>query len=114
MAQKVVVQFVDDLDGTELADGAGGTVSFALDGTSYEIDLSTANAAKLRGALASYIAAGRKVSGRASTRGGSRPSGSRSAIDAAVVREWARTQGLQVSERGRVSGDIIEAYQARH
>lgn len=112
MAQKIVVQFVDDLDGTQLADGAGGTVSFALDGTSYEIDLSNDNADKLRAALAPYLSAGRKVGGRAPARRGGGSRGS--SIDAAVVREWARTQGLKVSERGRVSSDIIEAYQARH
>ena len=112
MAQRIVVQLVDDLDGTSLTEGGGSTVSFALDGTSYEIDLSQANAQRLRDALAEFIAAGRKVGGRsAAKRGGSRSS---SSIDAAVVREWARTQGLQVSERGRVSADIIEAYNAKH
>jgi hypothetical protein len=113
MAQRIVVQLVDDLDGTSLTDGGGSTVSFALDGTAYEIDLSQANAQRLRDALAEFIAAGRKVGGRSTAKrgGGSRSS---SSIDAAVVREWARTQGLQVSERGRVSADIIEAYNAKH
>ena len=113
MAQRIVVQFVDDLDGTQLSDGAGGTVSFGLDGTSYEIDLSHANAERLRSALAQYVAAGRKVGARAGTRRSSAPRPTSSG-NAAVVREWARTQGIQVSERGRVSADVIEAYNAKH
>src|SRR5690349_10321514 len=102
MAQRIVVQFVDDLDGTPLSEGAGGTVSFALDGTSYEIDLSHANAERLRDALAEFIRAARKVGGRSGSRrsGATRTS---SAVNAAAVREWARTEGIQVSERGRVS-----------
>jgi hypothetical protein len=113
MAQRIVVQLVDDLDGTSLSDGAGSTVSFGLDGTSYEIDLSQANAQRLRDGLAEYIAAARKVGGRpGARRGGSARSSS--SVNAAVVREWARTQGLQVSERGRVSSDVIEAYNAKH
>jgi hypothetical protein len=113
MAQRIVVQLVDDLDGTSLTDGAGSTVSFALDGTSYEIDLSQANAQRLRDALAEYISAARKVGSRSTAKrgGGGR---SASSVNAAVVREWARTQGLQVSERGRVSADVIEAYNAKH
>ena len=68
MAQRIVVQFVDDLDGTPLSDGAGGTVSFGLDGTNYEVDLSNANAERLRSALAEFVAVARKVGGRAGSR----------------------------------------------
>ena len=108
MAQRIVVQFVDDLDGTPLADGAGGTVSFGLDGTSYEVDLSRANADKLRAALAEYVAVARKVG---SGRGGAKRGTARSSnVDTAAIREWARSQGLQVSERGRVAATIVEAY----
>ena len=113
MAQRIVVQYVDDLDGTPLSDGAGGTVSFGLDGTSYEVDLSNANAERLRSALAEFVAVSRKVGGRTGSR---RSSGARSSssVNAAAVREWARAQGIQVSERGRVSADVIESYNARH
>jgi hypothetical protein len=116
MAQRIVVQFVDDLDGTPLSEGAGGTVSFALDGTNYEIDLSNENADRLRDGLAEFVRAARKVGGRAGSRrsAAARSSSSSSAVNAAAVREWARTEGIQVSERGRVSSEIIDAYNAKH
>jgi len=113
MAQRIVVQYVDDLDGTPLSDGAGGTVSFGLDGTTYEVDLSHANAERLRSALAEFVAVSRKVGGRTGSRRSSAPRSS-SGVNAAAVREWARAQGIQVSERGRVSADVIEAYNAKH
>ena len=113
MAQRIVVQYVDDLDGTPLSDGAGGTVSFGLDGTTYEVDLSHSNAERLRSALAEFVAVSRQVGGRAGSRRSS-ASRSSSGVNAAAVREWARAQGIQVSERGRVSAEVIEAYNAKH
>jgi nucleoid-associated protein Lsr2 len=115
MAQKVHIVLVDDLDGS---DGTQ-TVSFGLDGTSYEIDLSDDNAAKLRDALAPYVAHGRKVTG---SRGGRRRSGAAGgaakaaggAATPAEIREWARGQGMDVPERGRVSADVRAAYEAAH
>jgi hypothetical protein len=111
VAQKVQVLLLDDLDGTE----AQETVSFSLDGTSYEIDLSKSNASGLRDALAKYVGAARKA-GRAATGrqsgGRSRGSGS-AAIDrdqAAAIRAWAKKQGLKVSDRGRIPASIIEQY----
>lgn len=104
MAQKVQVILVDDIDGG----AASETVSFAVDGVSYEIDLSDKNAAKLRDALASWVGHGRRVGGRASRRQGRT---SRSG-DTAAVREWARKNGHQVSDRGRVPAKVLEAYQA--
>lgn len=114
MAQKVVVQLVDDLDGSAIEPGSGSTVSFAIDGTSYEIDLSDENAGKLRDALSPYLKAGRRVGGRRS--GTSRPasSGTAAASEAAAMREWANAQGLKVSQRGRVGADVVEAYRAAH
>ena len=112
MAQKVQVLLVDDLDGGEAAE----TVSFGLDGTSYEIDLSKRNADGLRDALAKYVGSARKT-GRTSTRSGggrSRSAGS-AAIDrdqAAAIRAWAKKQGLKVSDRGRIPASIIEQYNA--
>ena len=113
MAQKVQVLLVDDLDGGE----ASETVSFALDGSSYEIDLSGKNAEELRDAFAKYVGAARKA-GRASTASAGRSSGSRrrggsAAMDrdqAAAIRSWAKKQGLNVSDRGRIPASIIEQY----
>ena len=108
MAQRVNIVLEDDLDGSE----ADETVSFALDGTTYEIDLSADNAAKLRDALAPYVGHGRRASGRrapARSGGGSSRSGG-AKRDLADVREWARANGHKVSDRGRISAEIQAAY----
>jgi hypothetical protein len=112
MAQKVVVQLVDDLDGTPIEAGAGSTIAFAIDGTSYEIDLSDDNASRMRDALAPYLKAGRRVGGRRSA--AARSTSGAPATEATAMREWARSQGLKVSERGRVGADVVEAYNAAH
>jgi hypothetical protein len=112
MAQKVFVEMVDDLDGS-VGEGVT-TVGFALDGRSYEIDLNSGNAEKLRESLAEFIAAGRRQrSGRAA----SRPQASASVDPAArerahAIREWARGAGHDVSERGRIPAVVAEAYEA--
>ncbi|MBG0814897.1 Lsr2 family protein [Planomonospora sp. ID82291] len=113
MAKKVVETFVDDLDGGE----ASGTVSFTLEGSAYEIDLSDENADKLRKALAPFINAARPVRqerpgrGRRGSTAGSR---SMDREKSAKVREWAKAQGLNVSERGRIASSIVEQYEAAH
>ncbi|AUG29131.1 MULTISPECIES: Lsr2 family protein [Microbacterium] len=117
MAQKVIVELVDDLDGTPIAHGKGGSVSFALGKKSYEIDLSDENLAKLEDALAPFISAARASS--PATNGGARRTGARSSRkasgkDLGVVREWARANGHTVSERGRVPAAVLEAYTAAH
>lgn len=104
MAQKVQVLLVDDLDGGE----ANETVAFALDGKSYEIDLTTANAEKLRNALEPYVKGGRKTGGRATSK---RSRGGSGGQDTAKIRAWAKEQGYEVSERGRVPASIREAYE---
>jgi hypothetical protein len=109
VAQRQVVILEDDLDGGD----ADETVVFALDGSSYEIDLNKANAAKLRDALSTYVQAARKqsrVAGRAGRgrAGAGRPAGSG---NTAKVREWARANGYEVSDRGRVPANITEAYE---
>jgi Lsr2 len=109
MAQKVQVILVDDIDGGP----AEETLSFSLDGVSYEIDLSTANAAKLRASFAPYVGTARRLSGRSTTgRGRAR----RGAGDnrTAQIREWARANGHPVNERGRVAGGIVAAYDKAH
>lgn len=111
MAQRVQVILEDDIDGGD----AGETVTFGIDGVTYEIDLNESNADTLREVLAPYVGAGRRVGGRRSTgrSGGSGGSG-RSREDLAAVREWARSNGYQVSDRGRISAEVQEAYDKAH
>ena len=110
MAQKVQVVLVDDIDGGE----AEESVSFALDGASYEIDLSEGNAEALREALAPWIGHARRVSGRGRPRsGGGRAKPSRRP-DLSEVRAWARENGYEVSDRGRLSAELTDAYDAAH
>ena len=117
MARKTQIVLEDDLSGEVLEDGAGETVSFSLDGQSFEIDLSKENATKLRDDFARYVGHGRKIASRGSA---SRPTGNRSRPssedkrDLGPVREWGRQNGHDVSERGRVKASVIEAYDAAH
>ncbi len=106
MAKRVQVMVEDDLDGKP----ADETVKFGLDGVSYEIDLTSANARKLREALASYVSAGRRTTARRRGRGRGQAAGS----TPADIRDWARSQGYDVSDRGRVSAEIRAAYDAAH
>jgi len=112
MAQKVHVLLVDDLDGGD----ADETVRFGLDGVSYEIDLSAANAQKLRDAFAAYVSEARRVGGRGTGRRGAGRTGrsGRGDVDVGAVREWARANGHQVADRGRVSATVMAAYRAAH
>jgi hypothetical protein len=110
MAQRVNVVLVDDIDGTDAAE----TVSFALDGVDYEIDLSDKHAGELREAIAPYVGHARRTGGRRrgnrrSSSGGSGGGGGASAAD---IRAWARENGWEVPERGRVSAEVREAYAA--
>jgi len=112
MAQRVNIVLDDDLDGGP----ADETVTFALDGVTYEIDLSSANAAALRDALAPYVGHGRRAGGRRAS-SSSRGSATRSSAgkrDLADVREWARQNGHKVSERGRISAEVQAAYDKAH
>lgn len=112
MAQKVQVLLVDDIDGGD----ADETVQFALDGVSYEIDLSTKNAAKMRDALAGYVAESRRVGARVGRRRGgrARAASANGGSSASEVREWARANGHQVSDRGRVPASVMDAFRAAH
>ncbi|MGY1689184.1 histone-like nucleoid-structuring protein Lsr2 [Geodermatophilus sp. SYSU D01105] len=116
MARKVQVILSDDLDEDLPADE---TVSFSLDGTNYEIDLSEKNAEEMRNAFSRYVQAARKVgrgSGRASGGGRSRPTGGgrMDREQAGAIRDWARKNGHQVSDRGRIPASVVEAYEAAH
>jgi hypothetical protein len=110
MAQKVLVQLVDDLDGTSSHDVT--TVLFGLDGVTYEIDLTEANAERLRESLAEYVESARRVGGR--VKRGTRPgAGSKaaSASEAGQIREWAQENGFELAGRGRIPSHVVEAYQ---
>ena len=109
MAQKVHIVLEDDIDGGEATE----TVSFGLDGTAYEIDLGEQNATALRDALAIYVGHGRKV-GAGSRRGRRIGAPSDGSATAREMREWARSNGIPVIERGRVSAEVREAYAAAH
>lgn len=105
MAQKTVVLITDDISGGD----ADETLVFGLDGKTYEIDLNDKNAARLRKALEPYVVAGRKTGGKTAARGrgASARGGSE---DTAAIREWARKNGYEVNERGRVPATIRQAY----
>ncbi len=112
MARKVVTTLVDDIDGTQIDEGQGETVPFALDGVNYEIDLSDDNAAKLRTALDNNIEKGRRVGRATSGKAPRRSAGSSPKQDLSAAREWLREHGHKVSERGRISADLLEEYRA--
>ena len=105
MAQRIQTLFIDDLDGSE----AAGTVRFGLDGTEYEIDLSTAHSAELRSALEQYIRHARRTG---TARRAPRSQRGNSTVDTAKVREWAKEQGIEIKDRGRVPATVVEKYQA--
>jgi hypothetical protein len=111
VAQKIQTLFIDDIDGG----AAEGTVRFALDGTDYEIDLNAKHSEELRSALGKYVSHARKVGG--SARRGSRAAGragrgTGSALNTTEIRNWAREQGYDIKDRGRVPADLVAKYQA--
>jgi hypothetical protein len=109
MAQRVNIVLEDDIDGSN----ADETVTFALDGVTYEIDLNDKNATALRKALAPYVGHARRAAGRRSTGRASVGRGS-AKRDLADVREWARSNGHKVSDRGRISSEVQAAYDKAH
>ena len=110
MAQKHIVQLIDDLDGGPAAE----TVSFALDGSAYEIDLSEKNAAALRDCLAGYVANARRSARQTVTpRSGGRGPARVDREQTQAIRQWARQNGHKVGEKGRIPAAVIEAYHAK-
>jgi uncharacterized membrane protein len=107
MAKTVAVVISDDLDGSDGAE----TVTFGLDGVTYEIDLAEKNRVKFEKALAPYVEHGRRV--RQQHRA-SRGASASPRVDRAAIRAWAKANGLKVSERGRISADVIAQYEASH
>lgn len=108
MAQRVQVQLTDDLDGTDIPSGKGETLTFGLDGQTYEIDLTSKNASALRKALTPYVEAGRRVT----TSRGAKVKRNQVGPDARTVKEWARANGYEVNDRGRVPNEIRGAFDA--
>lgn len=103
MAKRTNTVFIDDLDGSE----AEATVRFGLDGTYYEIDLSAAHARELRNTLARYTAAGRRANPARNAR-----RTTVTTVNSSEVRNWARENGLEVADRGRISADVTAKYRA--
>ena len=110
MAQKTIVQLIDDLDGKELSNGQGQTVTFSLDGVSYEIDLSNKNAQKMRDIFGEYVNVARKVGGSRTPKG----RGKRTTLtpDAYLLKAWADSKGIDYPKRGRLPKALIEQYEA--
>jgi hypothetical protein len=108
VAQKIQTLFIDDIDGSE----AEGTVRFALDGSDYEIDLNAKHAEALRQALSRYVDAARRSSGpaRKPVRSGRRVAAS--GLNTTEVREWAKAQGIEVKDRGRVPAELVVRFRA--
>lgn len=111
MAQQVFVSLVDDLDGSE----AEETVQFGLDGITYEIDLSAHNAGDLRDSLAQYIEYARRSGGRRRTKSVSAPAQATTngREQSQAIRAWARESGFEVSDRGRIPSEVVEAYHSQ-
>ncbi|SDD66198.1 histone-like nucleoid-structuring protein Lsr2 [Actinokineospora iranica] len=116
MAQKTIVQLFDDLDGSAGDDIR--SVEFALDGVQYEIDLNEENAERLREELAEFIAAARRTGGRIKRATGpssaKQPGEGRSKEQTKAIRDWARQNGHDISERGRIPSAVVEAFEAAH
>ena len=111
MARKVQVHLLDDIDGGQ----ADETLRFGLDGTSYEIDLSARHAEKLRAALAKFVVSSRRVGRSRVAAVVPRRAGTPARVDRAqnqAIREWAKSRGIEISDRGRIPAHIVEQYHA--
>lgn len=106
MATRIETTLIDDLDGGEAAE----TLTFALDGTDYEIDLSEPNAQALRGSLAAFVSKARRAGGRRQAGAPARRGSSKTK----QIRAWAESQGMTVNSRGRLNSNVVEAYEKAH
>jgi Lsr2 len=106
VATKTIVEWVDDIDGTAAAE----TVTFTIDGSSYEIDLSEKNAAKLRAVMSEWIAAGRRSGHRKGRANRSAPD----PAESTKARKWAVDNGFDVGPRGRLRAEVLDAYRSRN
>jgi hypothetical protein len=106
VAQKITL--VDDIDGTPIESGNGGTVRFSVDGANYEIDLGADNIAKLHSALDTFVANGRRVGARTVAA----PAAKSNPKELKAIRAWANANGHPVSDRGRIPAEVQAAYAA--
>jgi hypothetical protein len=126
MAERIVRQLIDDIDGTEIADGGGQRIEFSIQGIDYQIDLSNANISKMDKALKPYVQAAAKVRGNKTRRPakstGKSPASEQAAKSTgkapsdqqAVIRDWARNNGHEVADRGRIKAEVVRAFEAAH
>ncbi|MCV7254634.1 Lsr2 family protein [Mycobacterium hackensackense] len=113
MAERVVHQLFDDIDGSEIPDGTGERVVFSLRGVEYQIDLSDSNVAKFEKSLKPYVEAGSRISGSRVRRIRSvRATESFDRERLAAIREWGRSNGYEVAVRGRIKAEVVEAFEA--
>ena len=114
MAERIILQLVDDMNGAEIEDGAGERIQFSLRGVDYQIDLTLANVAKMDKAFKPYVEAATKVRGtkgrRAKSSGRAAAASSKERL--AEIREWARSNGYELSDRGRIKAEIVDAFDA--
>lgn len=113
VAQRTTVVLTDDVTGGEATE----TVQFGLEGVSYEIDLNAANAERMRRAVELYVENGRRLGGRrsagtspAAAASASSPSSGEDAVDSTAVRAWARENGVEVSDRGRLKAEVVQQF----
>ena len=117
MAQRTIIQLTDDLDGKPIREGKGGTIRFGLDRQDYEIDLAEKNAKALRDTVGKYVSAARRTASGTRGTGGRRSRSGRTGTGTALdydpraVRAWAQSQGIEVSQRGRVPADVVAKFQ---
>ena len=114
MAERIVCQLIDDIDGSEISDASGERVKFSVRGVSFQIDLSAANIAKFDKALKPFIEAAEKVPGKSGRGAKAATNGAAQKGQLKAIREWARQNGHQVSERGRIKAEVVEAFAASH
>ena len=113
MAQRTQLVLIDDLDGTEITDGNAQSITFSWSGVDYSIDLSKANADEFEKAIGPYLEKAQRVGGRKNRPSSSSSSSSSpSQVDTKAVRAWAASNGIELSNRGRVPADVIEKYRA--
>jgi hypothetical protein len=110
VASRTIVHLVDDLDGKDIQEGEGRTVTFGFSGVDYSIDLSNKNAEKFEKALGPYLSAATRIGGRRRSNGSAPTAGG--SVDPKAVRAWAVSNGYELSSRGRVPSEVVDAYKA--
>jgi hypothetical protein len=114
VAERIVRQLIDDIDGSEIPDGGGESIEFSVRGVTYHIDLSTVNVTKFEKALKPYVDVAMKVGNSRGRRVKATSNGKSSPEQLTAIREWARKNGHAVSDRGRIKAEVVEAFGAAH